>query len=302
MSGMRLVGMLVLALSLAACGTGKQRASVVDRDHKVQRTVAAPDKTKRSGDWRPKVYVVQKGDTLYGIAFNHGMDYRELAEMNGIDNPSVIRVGQELKIASTAVDVKPPVAAVTEPVLKTEPKAIKLPYSAQSEAMLESGGKSDVVKPVVVAPVPVPKPEVRAEPEKAAQEVADDGAGGDDRLEWVLPARGKLIGEFSESASQKGMDIAGKRGQPIFASAAGRVVYSGSGLRGYGKLIIIKHNNTYISAYAHNDKILVKERDLVKKGQKIAEMGDSDSDQVKLHFEIRKFGKPVDPAGYLPKG
>jgi lipoprotein NlpD len=117
-----------------------------------------------------------------------------------------------------------------------------------------------------------------------------------------LPARGKLIGRFSESDRRKGIDIAGKLGEPVMASAAGKVVYSGSGLRGYGKLIIIKHNNTFLSAYAHNDKILVKEGQSVTRGQKIALMGKTDASQVELHFEVRRFGKPVDPAKYLPLG
>jgi lipoprotein NlpD len=121
-------------------------------------------------------------------------------------------------------------------------------------------------------------------------------------LEWSLPAHGKVIGRFSESANRKGIDIAGKLGQPVMASANGKVVYSGSGLRGYGKLIIIKHNNTYLSAYAHNNKILVKEGQSVSRGQKIAEMGSTDSKGVELHFEVRRYGKPVDPAKYLPLG
>ena len=117
-----------------------------------------------------------------------------------------------------------------------------------------------------------------------------------------MPTRGKVVGSFSESDNRKGVDIAGKLGQAVLASAPGKVVYSGSGLRGYGKLLIIKHNKTYISAYAHNDQLLVKEGESVSRGQKIAEMGNSDSDQVKLHFEVRRFGKPVDPAKYLPLG
>jgi lipoprotein NlpD len=117
-----------------------------------------------------------------------------------------------------------------------------------------------------------------------------------------MPTQGKLIGSFSEADNRKGIDIAGKLGQPIFASAPGKVVYSGSGLRGYGKLLIIKHNKTYLSAYAHNDQLLVKEGETVTRGQKIAEMGNTDSDQVKLHFEVRRLGKPVDPANYLSLG
>jgi len=127
--------------------------------------------------------------------------------------------------------------------------------------------------------------------------VSDDTA---DTLEWGMPAQGKLVAEFSKNANRKGIDIAGARGQAITASAAGKVVYAGSGLRGYGKLVIIKHNNTYLSAYAHNERILVKEGQSVRKGQQIAEMGSTDAEQVKLHFEIRKQGKPVDPARYLP--
>ena len=119
-------------------------------------------------------------------------------------------------------------------------------------------------------------------------------------LEWGMPTSGKVVAGFSESDNRKGVDIVGQRGQAVVASASGKVVYSGSGLRGYGKLIIIKHNKTYLSAYAHNDQILVKEGQTVSKGQKIAEMGNTDASQVELHFEIRKLGKPVDPAKYLP--
>jgi len=122
----------------------------------------------------------------------------------------------------------------------------------------------------------------------------------DDNLGWIWPATGKIVAGFSESANLKGIDIAGKAGQPIVASAAGKVVYAGTGLRGYGKLIIVKHNNAFLSAYAHNREIAVKEGQQVAKGQKIAEMGDTDADQVKLHFEIRRLGKPVDPAKFLP--
>jgi lipoprotein NlpD len=169
--------------------------------------------------------------------------------------------------------------------MKAQPKAGKIPYSAtalaQADKMQEESNEGAIAAP--------------AKEETAA--VTDPDEEG---LEWGMPATGKVIGEFSESANRKGVDIAGKKGQAVVASASGKVVYSGSGLRGYGKLIIIKHNKTFLSAYAHNDQVLVKEGQSVSKGQKIAEMGSSDSDQVKLHFEIRKFGKPVDPAQYLP--
>ncbi len=126
-------------------------------------------------------------------------------------------------------------------------------------------------------------------------------AKGPDDLDWTWPTRGKLVGSFNDSTS-KGIAIAGKLGQPIHASAPGRVIFSGTGIRGFGKLIVIKHNNTYLSVYAHNNELSVKEGQNVTRGQKIAEMGSSDADQVKLHFEIRRFGKPIDPMKLLPAG
>jgi lipoprotein NlpD len=147
-----------------------------------------------------------------------------------------------------------------------------------------------VVAPPVVAP-PTPTPTPSPEPEKAT------GTDNED-VDWMWPVKGKVLAPFTDAS--KGMDIAGKKGAPVLAASGGRVVYAGVGLRGYGKLVIIKHNNTWLSAYAHNDNILVKEQQDVKKGQKIAEMGSTDSDQVMLHFEVRRQGKPVDPAKYLP--
>jgi lipoprotein NlpD len=136
------------------------------------------------------------------------------------------------------------------------------------------------------------------QPPAASRGAGDDG----DEIDWMWPAKGKLVTGFSDTANLKGIDIAGVAGQPIVASAAGRVVYAGSGLRGYGKLVIIKHNNTFLSAYAHNRDIVVKEGQQVTRGQKIAEMGSTDTDQVKLHFEIRRLGRPMDPLKYLPPG
>ena len=147
-------------------------------------------------------------------------------------------------------------------------------------------------------PAPLPlRPEA---PVDTTRIPSPSGDTGDDHLDWTWPAKGKVVTGFSDTANLKGIDIAGKAGDPVYASAAGKVVYAGSGLRGYGKLIIIKHNKTYLSAYAHNREILVKEGQQVAQGQKIAEMGNTDTDQVKLHFEIRRLGKPMDPARYLP--
>lgn len=277
-------------------------------------------------DWRPQTYVVQKGDTLYSIAFNHGMDYREIVDLNNIQNPGVIQVGQEIRLfqASSAVAAKPAAEAVPaaeiQPVMeikpateikpiaaesnlqeipiKAQPKVAKLPYSEQAVAEITKIQELPrKIEPPVLSKVEPPRAESKPE---AKPEATTDNEEGEDTFEWSMPTNGRVIGEFSESANQKGVDIAGKLGQAVVASAAGKVVYSGNGLRGYGKLVIIKHNKTFLSAYAHNDQILVKEGQTVTKGQKIAEMGNSDTDQVKLHFEIRKFGKPVDPAKYLP--
>jgi lipoprotein NlpD len=155
-----------------------------------------------------------------------------------------------------------------------------------------------------VAPAaPAPPPEAKPAPADApAAKAAAAPPAVDSGIDWVWPATGKVITGFSDTANLKGIDIAGKAGQPVLASAAGKVVYAGTGLRGYGKLVIVKHNADYLSAYAHNREILVKEGQQVTKGQKIAEMGNTDSDQVKLHFEIRQRGKPVDPLRFLPPG
>ncbi|MEI7455451.1 MAG: peptidoglycan DD-metalloendopeptidase family protein [Nitrosomonadales bacterium] len=283
------VGLLVLSV-LAGCASNGPRAPVVERSAapkaaKAQVVVKAAEK-----DWRPRVHVVQKGDTLYAIAFNYGLDPRELAEQNGIQDANLIKVGQQINLFAVA-----PRAAIVESkisLVKDQPKAVKYAYSDSAVSQAEGGAVRAEAKPKAEAKAEA-KPE--AKPEIKAEAVAET----DDALEWSMPAQGKIIAGFSEADNRKGVDIAGKLGQSVFASAPGKVVYSGSGLRGYGKLLIIKHNKTYLSAYAHNDQLLVKEGESVTRGQKIAEMGNSDSDQVKLHFEVRRLGKPVDPAGYL---
>jgi lipoprotein NlpD len=224
----------------------------------------------------------------------------------------------------------PPVAANGN--LKTSPKAIKERYSEEAVRNLNlvaSAGPAPREAPAraesTTASVAVPAPDNASPrdtaapstapasttpsspadtipaPSKASPNNAGDVASGDsDRLDWIWPAKGRIVSGFSDTANLKGIDIAGTAGEPVRASAAGRVVYAGNGLRGYGKLIIIKHNATYLSAYAHNREILVKEGQQVTRGQKIAEMGNTDADQVKLHFEIRRHGKPMDPTKYLP--
>lgn len=314
----RLYGMLLLAL-MAGCASTPQPAPVSDltapqeaRPKPVEAKALAPAQSDtKEGDWRPESYVVRKGDTLYSIALEHGFDYKELAAWNELDDPGRILIGQQLRFtpppeaASTApLMMAPPVAGrpVAEAVdVKSQPKALKLPYSEKALAMVQS--PQDIPKPAppvqakAIAPVQ-PKTEAKVDTKAEAAAVAE----ADERIEWSWPARGKVSARFSENPNLKGVDIAGVAGQPVLASAAGKVVYSGSGIRGYGKLIVIKHSRSFSSVYSHNNEILVKEGQMVTKGQKIAEMGNTDTDQVKLHFEIRQLGRPVDPERYLPGG
>jgi len=308
---------LIMASVLAGCSSSGRRAPVVERSEAANKRVVMPPKNLREKDWRPQVHVVQKGETLYSIAFNYGFDYHELAELNGIQNPSVISVGQEIRLfpGSTAAIARPGAtegplrnngvsagvrmagAVENKPVeslVKEQPKLVKYAYSEAAMAQID---KVPVpTQPVVSAAVDKveSKPDIKSDNKP---DIATDD-GEEAALEWSMPTKGRVISEFSESDNRKGVDIAGKLGQPVIASAPGKVVYSGSGLRGYGKLVIIKHNNNYLSAYAHNDQLLVKEGQTVTRGQKIAEMGNTDADQVKLHFEVRHLGKPVDPAKF----
>lgn len=293
----------------------KASAPVIDRAPAAKKPSVRP-KVVKDSDWRPQAYTVQKGDTLYGIALEHGFDYKEVAEWNGIEPPYTIRAGQQLKLVSPgeqAVIASPlkSIAAVElrqadeNPLLKTQPKAVKQPYAPQGGSdFLRAEARADQAEKLVLAKTETMRAKPAPTEEKAPPAETKESAQGDDeeRIEWIWPAAGKVVAGFNEaSSSNKGLDIGGRNGQPVLAAAPGKVVYSGSGLRGYGKLVILKHNKTYLSAYAHNRQILVKEGQNVAKGQKIAEMGDSDADQIKLHFEIRRLGKPVDPMKYLPQ-
>ena len=215
---------------------------------------------------KPGYYTVKPGDTLIRIGLDTGQNFRDIVRWNNLENPNLIEVGQVLRILPPSSDNP---LVVTRPV--TSGSAVTTTAAAP-------------VRPASAAAAPAGSPQP---------------APSDDDIAWIWPAQGKLIAGFDE-VKNKGYDIDGKVGDPIVASGDGRVVYAGAGLRGYGNLIILKHNNTYLTAYAHNQTLLVKEDQTVKKGQKIAEMGNSDADRVKLHFEIRRQGKPVDPVGYLP--
>ena len=260
---------LLLTSVLAGCSGSSSKAPIVDRTHAGKQGQVTQ---VNSGQ-----YTVQRGDTLYSIAFRFGWDWKVLAARNGIYAPYIIVPGQTIRFSSVSgatTVVKAPVAP-----------PIKKPVTPVST-------------PVVAKPVQQPKQEQRVTvSQQTSTPVSASGQG-----KWLWPATGTLIGLFSSSASSnKGIDIAGQLGQPIVATAAGSVVYAGSGLRGYGELIIIKHNDTFISAYGHNRRLLVNEGQQVKAGQQIAEMGSTGTDRVKVHFEIRRQGTSVDPLQYLPK-
>ena len=297
---------VVLVFTLTACVGPTPRAPVIERTTSALPPVAKA-KSPKEPDWRPQTYTVQKGDTLYSIALEHGYDYKEIAATNNISAPYTIRIGQVLRFGATPSEgttpLKPAPTLEAKPlapgqiVLKTEPKAIKQIYSEQAFAQMSKEAAKPVA-PVIAKPeiakAPTPKPATEAEPTKPG--VTED----EDSVDWGWPASGKILANFNDNGNAKGLDIGGNLGQPVMAAAAGKVVHIGSTLRGYGKLIIIKHNKSFFSVYAHNNQVLVREGQNVVKGQRVAEMGSSDTDRVKLHFEIRHLGKPTDPLKYLP--
>jgi lipoprotein NlpD len=287
---------LILTLLLAGCA-GTLKAPVVERapasanaaakpaTQASKPAVAIPTPAEKPADWRPNSYIVKKGDTLYAIGLEYGFDYKDIARWNDIAAPAyTIKVGQALKLKAASAEAAPvaPATAAAAPAEGAVVSAIKTEAPLQAKPLDEP----------VVAPAES-KADAALPAEKAAEKPLDDNA-----VEWGWPAVGKILTKFSDTS--KGLDIGGSEGQPVLAAASGKVVYSGSGLRGYGKMIIIKHNTTYLSAYAHNSQIVVKEGQNVVKGQKIAEMGNSDADSVMLHFEIRKLGQPIDPEKFLP--
>ena len=314
---MKRLVLLALVLFAAACAT-RQPAPVVERQPPPAPVapppvVEAPPPVEKPPE-PVRTHTVRRGETLVSIALQYGLDYRELAAWNNIVNPNALGAGQVLVLAAPAgsaplaapvatplVGAGPPIEArplANTPNAKVEPRGQKVPFSERALAQLgtpDTGGPVVAIAPPVAPPVtvapPVPPPPPVSPPERATGTETES-------IDWIWPVKGKVLAPFTEGA--KGMDIGGRKGAPVVAAASGRVVYAGAGLRGYGKLVIIKHNNTWLSAYAHNDNILVSEQQEVRKGQKIAEMGSTDADQVKLHFEVRREGKPVDPVKVLP--
>ncbi len=222
-----------------------------------------------------QTWTVRKGDTLIGIALDAGADYRDVAAMNQLSNPNIIQLDRTLCVRRA-----------TTKGMKKAPAANTV-ANAGAKSTDKSGDAEKSVPIVSKKPVE----EMPSTSSATAAAVADG-------VRFAWPAKGKVIAGFNES-SNKGINIAGKMGEPVDAAAEGKVVYAGSGLRGYGNLVIIKHDGNYLTAYAHNSKILVKEGESVKRGQRIADMGDSDADTAMLHFEVRRQGKPVDPMKFL---
>jgi len=289
------VAMVVL---LSACASPRHRAPVEERNLNALGTppaangmATAPATNPNAG--QPGYYTVKPGDTLIRVGLETGQSWRDIMAWNNMENPNVLEVGQVLRVVPPAANAA---VASTNPI--STARVESRPLDAKAPAPAASGpAPATPAAATPTAPVPVASPTPSA-PTPAAP-VATGPAREVDDINWTWPAAGTVVAAFDD-ARNKGLGISGKPGDPIFAAADGKVVYAGSGLRGYGNLVIVKHNNSYLTAYAHNQALLVKEDQSVRRGQKIAEMGSTDADRVKLHFEIRKEGKPVDPARYLP--
>ena len=302
--GWGVVALLASVLLTACGGVPVNRAPVEDRS--VQQpappVVATPVKPAPGFEnaGKPGYYTVKPGDTLIRIGLENGQSHRDIARWNALDNPNRIEVGQVLRVVPPAPG---DAVAVAKPITSGSVVSTPITTSGASTASASAKAASPAASAATPAAATASAPTAVA-PAASAVQVATAvpsvaAAAGEDDVAWIWPGKGSVVAEFNESKN-KGVDIGGSAGDPVLAAADGKVVYAGAGLRGYGNLIILKHNNTYLSAYAHNQTLLVKEDQTVKKGQKIAEMGNSDTDRVKLHFEIRRQGKPVDPLKYLP--
>jgi lipoprotein NlpD len=317
----RLIPLVVLSASLlAACSSPSlTQAPVVSRTSQSTAAAAPAASAGAPAAEGRGYYRVKKGDTLFRIAVEVGQSYKDIVAWNNLTNPNDIKVDQSLRVlppdapagvevgsvgSGSGVEVRPlgtPASTVAGTpaadgnLNKIGPRGDKRPYSDAALAELEKPDTALDTAPGAATNA-VPSAVAPAQP-GAKTDVSPAPAGEEAATDWMWPAEGKVIGNF---ATKKGIDIAGKSGQAVMAAGAGKVMYAGAGIRGYGNLVIVKHNNNLLSAYAHNKTILVKEGQEVTKGQKIAEMGNSDSDSVMLHFEIRQQGKPVDPAKYLP--
>ncbi|WP_160060752.1 peptidoglycan DD-metalloendopeptidase family protein [Psychromonas sp. L1A2] len=288
--------LFISLLFLSACSSPGGRAPVSDVKSKSTPYVASGKSIKEG----QKKYLVQTGDTLYSIAWRAGVNVNTLIKRNNLKKPYIIRSGQVLTLrnSSTKATSNPKIASNSQGQKKESSESCSNQKCKKNNQLGVVKVKPKVYSKNVVDKKVTKKPKVTQQvtqkktPEKVSAKVTD----------WQWPSKGKLVKSFASSTQgMKGISISNSRGSSVYAAASGEVVYAGSGLRGYGNLIIIKHNYDYLSAYAHNDKLLIKENEHVKIGQKIAVMGDSGTDSVRLHFDIRYRGKSVDPLRYLPK-
>ena len=268
------VALLLLSFFMVSCSSNHKPAPVVD----VQGSVPLSKLVKSSLNGRE--YIVKKGETLYSISWRANIDVSTLATFNKLSSPYQIFPGQKLFLVKNTAKASQNVVR-DESGQKQKQKRVKKPVASNKK---QAYGKN-----------------VRGE--KVSKKATTQGTNFSQKIRnWLWPAKGKVIEGFSTAKQgNKGINIAGRRGDPIKSTADGKVVYAGDALRGYGQLIIVKHNDDYLSAYAHNDRILVKEQQLIKAGQVIAEMGDTDAERVMLHFEVRFRGKSVNPMKYLSK-
>jgi lipoprotein NlpD len=310
-----LVSGLIFVSALTGCGTSGEKLSAPV----VEKNIATSPVPEKNDDAKPVApaekpldttvfYVVKRGDTLIRIALDHGKSYSDLVTWNSLTNPNDIKVDQVLRIAppdasagSAEVEVKPLPSLPNPAINKTGPRGDKRPFSEAALTELQKPDAGLVPSALAITPkatVPVAGASSTAIPVKVQEQIAAN-VNESEAVDWIWPTAGKVIASFDDTKN-KGIDIAGQAGQDVLAAGAGKVMYEGSAIRGWGNLVIIRHNDNLVSAYAHNRVNLVKEGQLIKKGQKIAEMGNTDADTVKLHFEIRQNGKPVDPSKFLP--
>jgi lipoprotein NlpD len=241
---------------------------------------------------KPGYYTVKTGDTLLRIALDTGQNWRDLVRWNNLENPNLVEVGQVLRVVPPAPEPGVATARAVPSTGRVESRPLDarpVAAAAGSSAAASAGAGASTPPAPPAPPVPAPPPADSAVPARDAG----------DEVQWIWPAAGAVVAGFDEGRN-KGLTISGKAGDPVLAAGDGRVVYAGSSLRGYGNLVIVKHSETYLTAYAHNQVLLVKDDQIVRRGQKIAEMGSSDAERVQLHFEIRRQGKPIDPAKLLP--
>ena len=319
-------------LVLGGCASGTHRAPVEERSSATRPTASTPapvgsaSATSVSVETllpkplpgaenagKPGYYTVKPGDTLIRIGLENGQNWRDVARWSGLDNPNIIEVGQVLRVVPPSADLNGVVVRPVTPAGRAEGRPLEArapdgkPVGAAPAAPATMGtpaaaGAAATTGASATSATPSSTGAVAVSPAAAAAASTSPAAPvreADDDVSWAWPAAGTVVNAFDDNKS-KGLAIAGKPGDPVTAAADGRVVYAGSGLRGYGNLVIVKHNATYLTAYAHNQALLVKEDQVVRRGQKIAEMGSSDAERVQLHFEIRRLGKPVDPARLLP--